>query len=90
MKHSTSSYFFDSAGLPSSRGTGARNSALRWPVIFLHSKEWGSGARALNMVDVRPLNAHHVVRIRSAVLLQRSGIKEELLALGQHGGQPRS
>jgi hypothetical protein len=46
-------------------------------------------AKASEKVDARRLIAHHVSRSWSAVLLQRSGIKEEKLALGQHGGQPR-
>jgi hypothetical protein len=46
-------------------------------------------ARASTKVDVRPLIAHHFTRAGRRCI-QRSGIKEESLAIGQHGGQPRS
>jgi hypothetical protein len=42
------------------------------------------------MVGRQRLNTRHIYQSWPAVLLQRSGIKEELAALGRHGGQPHS
>jgi hypothetical protein len=39
---------------------------------------------------MRQLNTRYIGESRSALLLQRSGIKEEAAALGRNGGQPRS
>ena len=47
-------------------------------------------ATAVNMVGSNGLNTRHASKSWQVVLLQRSGIKEEELAQGQHGGQPRS
>jgi hypothetical protein len=45
---------------------------------------------AVIVFGVQWSNTRHVCRVWLAVLLQRSGIKEESSALGRHGGQPRS
>ncbi len=46
--------------------------------------------KVVTILGMPPLNTRHASKTRQVVLLQRSGIKEEELALGQHGGQPRS
>jgi hypothetical protein len=45
---------------------------------------------AVKKFRVQQSNIRHLSRIWLVVLLQRSGIKEELAAISRHGGQPRS
>ena len=47
-------------------------------------------AKVVAILGIPPLNTRHASKTWQVVLLQLSGIKEEELALGQHGGQPRS